>query len=178
MIPNEESFMKTLLSILFFTLSLAAFENRQVSLDSIIDDAIRIGSGPNTYYAFVDPLCPKSQHFITMINQRKDLQHKNSYYIYLYRLPTFYSDQYIYYIYQSEHPLRALKEIMIDGDYDEVEMTYVKEATRVKVDRIAAVAREFKMKRRPYLLIFDEGSRYCRVSEGTAPCLEENSFHE
>lgn len=177
-IRNQESFMKTLLFFILFSLNLSAFESRQALMDSIVHDAIRIGSGPNTYYAFVDPLCLNSQRFISMINERKDLQKKNSYYIFLYPLPSFFSDEYVYYIYQSQQPLIALKEIMIDEEYDQAEMIDVKEATRAKVAHITEVAQQLKMKRRPYLLIFDEGSPYCRVSEGTAPCLEENSFDE
>ncbi len=170
--------MKTLLFLLLFSLHLFAFDNRHLLMNSIMDDAIRIGNGPNIYYAFVDPLCPKSQRFITMINERKDLQHKNAYYIFLYRLPSFDSDEYIYYIYQSHDPLAALKEIMIEQEYDKADLLDVQETTRAKIDNIAEVGKQLKMKRRPYLLIFDEGSKYCRVSEGTAPCLEENSFDE
>lgn len=170
--------MKTLLFLILFFLNLSAIEDRQLLMDSIVHDAIRIGHGPNIYYAFVDPLCSKSQRFISMINERKDLQSKNSYYIFLYRLEKFDSDEYIYYIYQSKHPLLALKEIMIDEDYDQVDIIDINDNTRTKIDHISEVAQQLKMKRRPYLLIFDEGSRYCRVSEGTAPCLEENSFDE
>jgi len=170
--------MKALLFLILFFLNLPAIEDRQLLMDSIVQDAIRIGNGPNTYYAFVDPLCSKSQHFISMINERKDLQDKNSYYIFLYPLAKFDSDEYVYYIYQSKHPLIALKEIMIDKEYDYVDIIDVHETTRTKIDHIADVAQQLKMKRRPYLLIFDEGSRYCHVSEGTAPCLEENSFDE
>ena len=170
--------MKTLLFLFIISLNLSAFGNRQVLMDSIIHDAIRIGNGPNIYYAFVDPLCSKSQRFIAIINERKDLQKKNAYYIFLYRLPSFDSEEYIYYIYQSHDPLRALKEIMIDQEYDKVDIIDVHKVTRIKIDNIAEVGQKLKMKRRPYLLIFDEGSKYCRVSEGTAPCLEENSFHE
>jgi len=170
--------MKTLLFLILFFLNLLAIENRQLLMDSIVHDAIRIGHGPNTYYAFVDPLCSKSQRFIAMINERKDLQKRNSYYIFLYRLEKFDSDEYIYYIYQSESPLAALKEIMIDEDYDQVGIVDVHQVTQTKIEHIAEVAQQLKMKRRPYLLIFDEGSQYCYVSEGTAPCLEENSFNE
>jgi hypothetical protein len=170
--------MKTLLFIILLFVNLPAVEDRQLLMDSIMKDAIRIGHGPNTYYAFVDPLCIKSQRFISMINERKDLQNKNSYYIFLYRLKKFDSDASIHYIYQSHHPLAALKEIMIDQDYDQVEMIEVQKETRNKVTHIADIAQQLKMKRRPYLLIFYEGSPYCHVSEGTAPCLEENSFDE
>ena len=122
MIRNKESSMKTLLVLILFCFNLSAFEDRHLLMDSIKEDAIRIGNGPNTYYAFVDPLCPKSQRFITMINERKDLQEKNVYYIFLYRLPSFYSDEYIYYIYQSRNPLAALKEIMINKEYFEAKL--------------------------------------------------------
>jgi hypothetical protein len=168
--------MKVFGLILLFLLNLFAAQDYQKLLDSISEHAIQIGNGPNRIYAFVDPLCSKSRSFIDLINERKDLQKSTSYYIFLYRLPKFDSDEYIQYIYQSSKTLDALKTIMIYEDYDEMDDFKVSQETLDKTDKIAKVAKELKMKRRPYLLIYQQGSSYCTVSEGTAPCMEENGF--
>ncbi len=168
--------MKAFAILLVLVLNLFAVHEYQKLVDSISKYAIRIGSGPTRIYTFVDPLCSKSQLFIDLISKRKDLQIKNSYYIFLYRLPKFHSDTYIQYIYQSADRLEALKDIMIYEDYDLLESFKVKKETLEITHNIAKTAKGLKMKRRPYLLIFDEGSSYCRVSEGTAPCMEENDF--
>ena len=168
--------MKVFGLMLLLLLNLFAAQDYQKLLNSISEHAIQIGTGPNRIYAFVDPLCSKSQSFIDLINERKDLQERASYYIFLYRLPKFDSDEYIQYIYQSPQSLDALKTIMIYEDYDETDGFKVSQKTLDKTDKIAKVAKELDMKRRPYLLIFQQGSSYCTVSEGTAPCLEENGF--
>ena len=173
---TKESMMKVFMLLFVLIVNLCAVDDRQAMMDSIAKYAIRIGTGPDHSYVFVDPLCPKSQHFIELIDKRKDLQEKSSYYIFLYRLHKFDSAELIEYIYQSENPLEALKEIMIDKDYDGLEDFSVQEKTLDIIHHVSAVARELHMKRRPYLLIYEEGSHFCTVSEGTAPCLEENDF--
>jgi len=168
--------MKAFSLIFVLFVNLFAAQDYQGLVNSISKYAIRIGTGPNKIYTFVDPLCSKSQTFIDLIDSRKDLQTKNSYYIFLYRLPKFNSEKYIQYIYQSSHRLDSLKEIMIYEDYDVLEDFKLKQKTLDTTNDIAKVAEGLKMKRRPYLLIFDQGSSYCRVSEGTAPCMEESDF--
>lgn len=168
--------MKALFLILCLLFNGFAEQDRQVLMDSISQYAIRIGSGPNKIYTFVDPLCPKSQLFVGMITERQDLQEKNSYYIFLYRLRKFDSDAHIQYIAQSNDPLNALKEIMLDEDYSGLETFVARPQTLSKIKKVAKIAEEMQIKRRPYLLIFDEGSQHCRVSEGTAPCLEDKDF--
>ena len=168
--------MKAFILIFFLIFNLYAIEDRKALMDSISQYAIRLGTGENKTYTFVDPLCPKSKAFIELILERKKLQEKTSYYIFLYRLPKFESDKHIQYIYQSSNPLEALKELMIYEDFDELEEFKPIQQTLQKIDAVAKIAKQIKIKKRPYLLIFTEGSNYCRVSEGTAPCLEENSF--
>ena len=168
--------MKVFGLIFLLLLNLFAAQDYQKLLNSISEHAIQIGNGPNRIYVFVDPLCSKSQSFINLINERKDLQKSASYYIFLYRLPKFHSDEYIQYIYQSPKTLDALKTIMIYEDYDEIDNFKVSQETLDKTSKIAKVAKELKMKRRPFLLIFQQGSSYCTVSEGTAPCMEDNGF--
>ena len=167
--------MKVLLVCIVFFTSLFSLEDRQALMDSISQHALRIGNGPNTTYSFVDPLCPKSQAFIELISTRNDLQEATSYYIFLYELPKFLSTEFIIHIYQSEDPVQTLKEIMIHEEYD-IESPQITEKTKQKLESISEVAKQMNIKRRPYLLLFQEGSKYCMVSEGTAPCLEENDF--
>ncbi len=168
--------MRLIMLVLFVCFNLLAVEDRQELMDSISSYAIKFGDGPNRYYTFVDPLCPNSKAFISLIDTRKDLQKKNSYYIFLYPLAQFNSEKYIEYIYQSQDKEDALKEIMIYEDFDGLEDFSLKQETLSIIQEVSKVAKELNMKRRPYILIFDEGSNYCRVSEGTAPCLEENDF--
>jgi len=150
-------------------------EDRQSLMDTISQHAIRIGSGPNKVYAFVDPLCSKSQSYIELISTRKDLQNHTSYYIFLDQLQKFDSKEFIVHIYQSDDPLSSLQDIMIYKDYD-IDFNETTENASLIIEKISKVAKQMEIKRRPYLLLFDEGSKYCRVSEGTAPCLEENDF--
>jgi len=170
--------MKVLTLIFLLLFNLYALDDRRLLMESISEHAIRIGTGPDTTYTFLDPLCSKSQAFIEFISGREDLQEKISYYIFLYRLPRFESDKHIQYIYQSPDPLIALKEIMINYDDEDVYDIQVKNETLKKIESVSTVAEQIGMKRRPYLLIFNEGSNYCQVSEGTAPCLEENEFKD
>ena len=167
--------MKVFLLTFFLFLHLFALEDRQTLMDSISHHALRIGDGPNKTYTFVDPLCPRSQAFIELISTRKDLQKSTSYYIFLYRLSMFNSQDIITYIYQSKDPLNTLKDVMIYQDYT-TKYHKMTEETREKLEDITKVAKQMNIKRRPYLLLFEVGSKYCRVSDGTAPCLEENDF--
>ena len=65
---------------------------------------------------------------------------------------------------------------MLHQDYETPFEFEVTQETQNKMNEIANIGKNMKIKRRPYLLIYDKGSKYCRVSDGTAPCLEENDF--
>ncbi|MDF1880636.1 hypothetical protein JHD50_04845 [Sulfurimonas sp. MAG313] len=155
---------------------LFAFEDRQSMMSSITEHAIIIGYGDTKIYSFIDPLCPKSQDFIEHISTREDLLKDNTYYIFLYKLPLLASKFLIVHIYQSENQLEALQEVMIYDDYD-VEEDKITTKTKKILHDIQIFSQKLNIKYRPYLLIFDKDSKYCRVSEGTAPCLEENDYH-
>jgi len=167
--------MRALILILILFTSLPALDDRRILMHSISHHAIQIGDGPNKVYAFIDPLCYKSQDFIQMITTRKDLQEDSTYYIFFYQLQQYQSLDYIVYIYQAKDSLEALKDIMIYEDYDIVD-TSITPKTQTIINEIKKVAKQMEIKTRPYLLIFNEGSKYCTVSDGTAPCLEENDF--
>jgi hypothetical protein len=130
--------------------------------------AMKIGSGKREIYAFVDPVCPKSRQFISAVFESEKLQAQNSYYVFLYPQPKFNSDILVATIYESPDPLAMMKKVMTEG--------YVPDCTEQqtqlkKIEAIAVFGRGLKMQRRPYLIIFEPDSPYCKVSEGTAPCL-------
>ncbi len=168
--------MSKLLLIALLCFSLMATDKMQTLMQSISDKAIRIGYGPDTIYAFMDPMCSKSKIMLSKIDKSKYLKKKRSYYIFLYRLQKFESDSLIQYIYQSEEPIETLKEIMIYNDLPDLEDFQASKESKKIQKSIAKVAKQMDMKRRPYLLIYVQGAQYCLVSEGTAPCLEDEDF--
>lgn len=168
--------MKLFILILTLFLNLNAEQDYQKVVNTISEHAIRLGNGPNTVYAFVDPMCPMSKSFIEIITSEKSFQKETSYYIFLYRLPMFQSDKLIQYIYQSKTPLETLEEVMVYEDYDDLDNLESRPEIQKIINKIANVGKKLNIKARPYLLTFEAGSSYCKVSSGTAPCLEENDF--
>jgi len=152
-------------------------EEPQILLDSISQHAIRIGSGDlKKYYIFVDPMCPYSKNFIKLISQNKMQQIHTSYYVFLYRLPKFKSDKLIQYIYQCSDNKSALLDVMVKEKNTDLRQLQI-DNNKVKIiDEISFIARKMNIKKRPYMIVFKEGSKYCDVSEGSAPCLEEFDF--
>jgi hypothetical protein len=142
-------------------------ETREL-LASIKPLAMKIGSGKREVYVFVDPVCPRSRQFIAAVSESQKLQSQNSYYVFLYPQPKFHSEALVETIYESPDPLVMMKKVMIEGHVPDCteEQTQQK-----KIETIAVFGRGLKMQRRPYLIIFEPNSPYCKVSEGTAPCL-------
>jgi hypothetical protein len=130
--------------------------------------AMKIGSGKREVYAFVDPVCPKSRQFIAAISESKAMQAQNSYYVFLYPQHKFHSEALVETIYESPDPLAMMKKVMIEGHVPDCTETQTQQK---KIETIAVFGRGLKMQRRPYLIIFEPDSPYCKVSEGTAPCL-------
>ena len=170
--------MKTIVLILVLSFTLYAVEIKQVTLNSISEYAIKIGKGKtNNIYVFVDPMCKYSRKLIKKIQNNKLLQLVNTYHIFLYRLPKYESDKLNQYIYQSSNRDEAFLYIMtqdidfeMDLDLDDFETN---DKTYKEMNKIATVAKELKMTKRPYLIKFDNKTGYCRVSEGIASCMEE-----
>lgn len=154
--------------------SVPASQKPKAMIESISKHAIKFGSGDNSaVYVFLDPLCKYSRELMKKIDANKMLQLTNSYYIFLYRLPRLDSEKTMQYIYQSANQKQALTEIMIDEDIIDLKDFKAKESTKKALQEIAEVAKTLDMTQRPYMISFDKGSKYCRVSEGTASCLEE-----
>ncbi len=168
----------TILLLSVFTLfgseTVFASQKQKAELESISKHAIKFGTGRESdVYIFVDPLCKYSRKIIKKIESNKMLQLTNSYYIMLYRLPRLESEKIMHYIYESDTPKQTLIDIMVDEDIVELENFKAKESTLKALKEITEVAKTLDMTKRPYMISFDKDSKYCRVSEGAASCLEE-----
>lgn len=152
-------------------------ENSKVLLESISDHAIKIGQGSTCKtYVFVDPMCPHSRNFIKKIIKNKEAQELNTYYVYLYKLPKFDSNKLSLYIYQSSNSLDTLQEVMVQEKEIDLNTTSIANDKENILQAISTIGAKLHIKIRPYIMEFEKGSKYCRVSIGDAPCLEENDF--
>lgn len=169
--------MKKILIILLLCFNVFAVEKPHDLLDSISADAINIGSGKkNDVYVFVDPMCKYSKKFIKKISENKMLQQINSYHVFLYRLPKYESDKLIYYIYQSSDRKKLLLDAMLRAKKINLD-NYKATPKEIEIaKRVAKVAKNLKVKKRPYVISFQKDSQYCRVSEGIVECMEELDF--
>jgi hypothetical protein len=164
----RKSLLLMLSVVLSFSLNAEEPGETRELFASIKPLAMKIGSGKREIYAFVDPVCPRSRQFIAAVFESEKLQSQNSYYVFLYPQAKFHSEALVETIYESPDPLAMMKKVMTEG--------YIPDCTeqsihQQKIETIAVFGRGLKMQRRPYLIIFEPDSPYCKVSEGTAPCL-------
>lgn len=119
-------------------------------LKSIDKDALVLGHGEKTVYVFIDPLCPHSRKFITMVSQTPKMLSKYQYHFFLYSIPRMKSTDVVSAVYMSKDPIKTLLQIMV-----EEKVQYVKgnEMTKARVDRITNVAQEMDVYKRPYIFI-------------------------
>ena len=117
---------------------------------SIDDDAIILGSGEKIIYVFIDPLCPYSRKFITMVSKNPIMTSKYQYHIFLYSIPRLKSTDVVSAVYMSPHPLETLLEIMVE---DKLYSDKGSDKTSSIVDRIANVAEQMDVYKRPYIFI-------------------------
>lgn len=135
-------------------------EHKQLSYDlsltllqSIKNDAIVYGKGKKIIYAFIDPLCPHSRKFVSMVSKNPKMQSKYQYHFFLYTLPRLKSTEVVSAVYMSPTPVKTLLDIMID---DKVQKKKSDEATAAKVNRIDNVAKEMDVYKRPYIFVVHE----------------------
>ena len=125
--------------------------NQSLSLfQSIDDDAIIFGSGEKIIYVFIDPLCPYSRKFITMVSKNPIMTSKYQYHIFLYSIPRLKSTDVVSAVYMSPHPLETLLEIMVE---DKLYSDKGSDKTSSIVDRIGNVAEQMDVYKRPYIFI-------------------------
>lgn len=154
---------------LFLMSTLLWGEPSRSELQRMERDAIVFGNGWNTIYVFVDPMCPNSKNFIDSIQSNSKVQKENTYFVFLYRINMFDSDDVINAIYRSTDPKHALLEVMVFNHSLKEEKT--NDEILEKRKRIENIALKTAMKRRPYLIMYPFGSPYCKVSEGKAACM-------
>ncbi|HFU74583.1 MAG TPA: hypothetical protein ENK65_03420, partial [Helicobacteraceae bacterium] len=82
-------------------------------LETIESQALRIGNGPVKVYVFVDPLCPHSRNFLSLISQSEKMKSRCAYYLFLYTLPRFKSYKEVASIYGAKKPLNTLIDFMV-----------------------------------------------------------------
>ena len=119
-------------------------------LQSIESDAIILGKGKQKVYVFVDPLCPHSRKFITMVSHNRTMLSKYRYAIFLYSIPRLKSTDVVSAVYMSPHPKDTLLQVMVEGKVSSAEGD---EGTTEKISRINTIAEEMDVYKRPYLFI-------------------------
>jgi hypothetical protein len=127
-----------------------SYERTMPLLESIKKDAIVLGEGKTEVFVFVDPLCPYSRKFMTMVTRNEKMLKKYRYYVFLYSIPRLHSEAMVSTIYASKKPGELLVRVMVDKAHVDAGMV---EASRQKVEDIAAVAREIDVYKRPYLIV-------------------------
>jgi len=119
-------------------------------LQSIDNDALILGNGKKLLYVFIDPLCEYSRKFIKMVSKNPKMLSKYQYHLFLYSIPRMKSTEVVSAVYMSADPIETLFQIMIEH---KVRYSKVNEMTKARVDRIATVAQEIDVYKRPYIFI-------------------------
>jgi len=126
------------------------YKTAMALLEGISQDAIVLGTGRTDVYVFVDPLCPHSRKFITMVSQNGQMLSKYRYHVYLYSIPRLRSQTTVAAIFASAQPEKSLLQVMVGHEGRTAEPT---ETTQKRVEAIAEVARKMDVYKRPYLIV-------------------------
>jgi hypothetical protein len=117
--------------------------------------AMQYGHGDIKAYVFVDPKCPHSRDFISMIHDNEKMRGIYRYYIFFYELKRFNSHKLIGTIYSSSSPLQKMLEVMVGGK--EIEpLSSLSSQIEEEIGDIDHVAVELGVNKRPYLIIAKE----------------------
>ena len=115
------------------------------------EDAIVVGSGTIPIYAFIDPECSASQDFMQHIYGIIERNpERNRFYLFLYHLDGKDSDEYIATIQGSDTPELLLKTHMVK--HIRIETELADSETEDAVERVATMAREIGVYKRPYII--------------------------
>jgi len=107
-------FLVTLYAQEYKTENSLSYEKSISTLQNIEHDGIFYGSGEHLVYVFLDPLCPYSRKFISMLAKNEKMLLKYRYCIYLYSIPRLHSTGAVTAIYDSPTPLDTLLKIMLN----------------------------------------------------------------
>jgi len=117
--------------------------------------AMQYGEGDIKAYVFVDPKCPHSRDFISMIHDNEKMRGIYRYYIFFYELKRFNSHKLIGTIYSSSSPLQKMLEVMVGGKELEL-LPSLSSQVEEEIGDIDHVAGELGVNKRPYLIIAKE----------------------
>jgi len=117
---------------------------------SIQDYGIKYGEGKQNVYVFVDPLCPYSRKFISMISKKPRMLSKYKYTIYLYEIPRLHSENTIAAVYNSKEPIETLLEIMIKNKKTSITPT---QKIKTTLNAIVKVAQQLHITKRPSIIV-------------------------
>ncbi len=126
-------------------------------LQPIEQHAMIYGEGERKVYVFVDPKCPHSRDFMSMINENAKMRSMYRYYIFFYELKRFNSHDLIKTIYTSAAPLQRTLEVMVGAKELPIESRNELKI-EAKIDDIARVADMIGVSKRPYLIITKENN--------------------
>lgn len=121
-------------------------------IEPIEHQAMIYGDGEKKIYVFVDPKCPHSRDFISMLYENEKMRSVYRYYIFFYELKRFNSHNLIATIYSASEPMQKTLEVMVGGQ--EIPSTpRFDPKIEAKIDIIADVADKIGVSKRPYLII-------------------------
>jgi len=160
------SLMKAILQIYFFfelfivgtqTVSAATLTTGEIAalIRPIEHHAMEYGEGKIKAYVFIDPKCPYSRSFISMIHDNQKMLGMYHYYIFFYELKRFNTHKTIGTIYAAPSPLNAMFEIMVAGKKVKP-LIVLSPQVEEKIGDIESVAQQLNVTKRPYLIIAKE----------------------
>ncbi|MDD5212368.1 MAG: hypothetical protein PHV62_08120 [Sulfuricurvum sp.] len=117
--------------------------------------AMQYGTGDIKAYVFVDPKCPHSRDFLSMIYDNEKMRNIYRYYIFFYELKRLQSHDLIGTIYASSSPLQKTFEVMVGGKEMEESKSFSAKVED-RIDSIESVAEAIGVNKRPYLIIKKE----------------------
>jgi hypothetical protein len=117
--------------------------------------AMQFGTGSIKAYVFVDPKCPHSRDFLSMIYDSDKMRSTYHYYIFFYELKRLKSHDLIGTIYASSSPLLKTFGVMVGGKEME-ELKAFPAKVEDRIDSIESVAEAIGVNKRPYLIIKKE----------------------
>ncbi len=116
---------------------------------------MQYGEGDIKAYVFVDPKCPHSRDFISMIHDNEKMRGIYRYYIFFYELKRFNSHKLIGTLYTSSSPLQKTLEVMVGGK--EIQpLLSLSSQIEEEIASIESVAIALGVNKRPYLIIAKE----------------------
>lgn len=150
------------LALCFLPLTTPLCMAKELSTAQIIDLvrpieplALQYGTGNIKAYVFIDPKCPHSRDFLSMIYDSDKMRNIYRYYIFFYELKRLHSHDLIGTIYASQAPLQQTLRVMVEEkEIKEMKSFSAKVDERIK--SIDAVAEAIGVNKRPYLIIKKE----------------------